>query len=261
LRFRAALSTWVAAAMVAAPPALAWGPEGHEVVALIAMRHLTPAASDEARRLLAVEGAPDIAAGASWADEHRHSHRGTGSWHYVDIPLDAAGYDAARDCPACACVITKIVEFAAELADRSVSDAKREVALKWIVHLVGDVHQPLHDEDHRDRGGNDVRVTWAGRTTNLHHVWDSDLVRVAGRNPEELTEQLDSNAPAIATDGAPADWANEAHALAPGAYSLPYSHRLGRRSRYVRRKVPVVELQLERAGLRLAALLNGTLGD
>jgi hypothetical protein len=95
-------------------------------------------------------------------------------------------------------VITKISEFAAELADRSVSDAKREVALKWIVHLVGDVHQPLHDEDHRDRGGNDVRVTWAGRTTNLHHVRDSDLVRVAGRNPGELTEQLDSNAPAIA---------------------------------------------------------------
>lgn len=107
-----------------------WGPEGHEVVALIAMRHLTPAASAEARRLLTVEGTPDIAAVASWADEYRHVHPETGSWHYVDIPLDASGYDAARDCPASACVVAKLSEFAGELAGRSLPDAEREVALR-----------------------------------------------------------------------------------------------------------------------------------
>jgi hypothetical protein len=126
---------------------------------------------------------------------------------------------------------------------------------------VGDVHQPLHDEDDHDRGGNEVAVTWAGWHTNLHHVWDSGLVRVAGRDPEALAEQLDSDPPAIATSGTPADWANEAHALAPGAYRLPHSHRLERSSRYIRRKVPVVDLQIERAGLRLATLLNEVLGD
>lgn len=126
---------------------------------------------------------------------------------------------------------------------------------------MGDIHQPLHDEDDHDRGGNSVRVTWSGWHTNLHHVWDSSLVHVAGRDPEELAGQLDADPPAITTGGTPTDWANEAHALAPAAYRLPQSHRLERRSRYTRREVPVVQLQIERAGLRLAALLSGALGN
>jgi hypothetical protein len=179
----------LAGSIALGPPAFAWGPEGHEVVALIAMRHLTPAASAEARPLLAIEGAPDIAAVASWADEYRHSHPETGAWHYVDIPLDAAGYDPARDCPEGACVVARLADFVADLANRSLPTAEREIALKWVVHLVGDIHQPLHEEDNHDRGGNDVRVTWSGWHTNLHHAWDSDLVRMAGRDPEVLAEQ------------------------------------------------------------------------
>ena len=139
------------ATLAIATPALAWRPEGHKVVALIAMRHTTPEASAEARRLLAIDGAPDIAAIASWADDYRRSHLRTGPWHFVDIPLDAPGYDAARDCPRGACVVARITMFAAALADRSRPDVEREVALKFVVHLVGDVHQPLHDEDHADR--------------------------------------------------------------------------------------------------------------
>src|SRR5689334_14950394 len=137
--------------------ALAWGQEGHRVVALIAERHLTPAARAEAAQLLAIEGASGMAAVASWADDFRSTHRQTAPWHFVNIPLAAAGYDHARDCPDEQSVVAKPNEFAAVLADRSARDRKRALALKFLIHLVADLHQPLHASDRHDRGGNEVQ--------------------------------------------------------------------------------------------------------
>ena len=246
--------------------ARAWSAEGHRVIALIAQSHLTPAAQASVARLLAIEGFSDMAAIASWADEFRGRHRETAPWHFVNIPLEAAAYDAARDCPALNCVVTKIDQFAAVLADRTASDRKREIALKFLVHLVGDLHQPLHSTDHGDRGGNEIVVLYRGDRSNLHHVWDSELVRnVAGPDEAAFARRLDpavgSAAIARLSAGTPVDWVNESHRQAVSfAYGgLPESPDEDLAGEYARSARPVVASQLLKAGLRLAALLNAAL--
>src|SRR4051794_33270928 len=157
----------------------AWGPEGHAIVADIAEAHLTPAAAAQVTRLLALEDRQHLDHVASWADGIRASHRETAPWHFVDIPLDAVNYDPARDCAGGNCVVSKISQFTAVLANGSAVDADRLNALKWVVHFVGDIHQPLHAEDHDDRGGNDVRLTYFSKSTNLHSIWDGGIIEQA----------------------------------------------------------------------------------
>ncbi len=253
-------------ALGTAPPARAWGVEGHRIVALIAERHLTAAAAAAVNRLLATDGATSMADVTSWADEWRETHRETGPWHFVDIPLEATEYDPARDCPHNACVVAQIRRFARDLADTSRPDAEREQALKFLIHFVGDVHQPLHSADHHDRGGNDVRVIHEGRPTNLHHVWDVELVRAAAGvagGEAAMVDQLDA-APAEDPSAAdPVAWANEAHVLAANVVypNLPDDRGEDLSGDYTVAVTPVVNEQLRRAGLRLAATLNAALGD
>jgi hypothetical protein len=246
--------------------ALAWGQEGHRVVALIAERHLTPVAQAEVTRLLAIEGASGMAAVASWADDFRSTHRETAPWHFVDIPLAAAGYDRARDCPDNQCVVAKTNEFAAVLADRSARDRKRALALKFLIHLVADLHQPLHAADRHDRGGNEVQVLYRGYWTNLHHLWDVELVlAVGGANATALAAQLDRGVSpadmARLSVGTPIAWANDTHAQAVSiAYgALPENPEEDLGFAYTEAALPVVDAQLSKAGLRLAALLNAAL--
>lgn len=125
---------------------------------------------------------------ASWADELLATHRQTGAWHYVDIPTDAPGYDVERYCPRNQCVVAKIGRYFRIQRDGSRSDADREEALKFVIHFVGDVHQPLHAADRHDRGGNDVRVVYAVRDVNLHHVWDTELVEAEAGGQAALVE-------------------------------------------------------------------------
>ena len=253
---------WAASSQV---PALAWGAEGHRVIADIAAHHLTQAASAEVKRLLAIEGAPDLAAISTWADDIRSDQRATAPWHYVDIPVTASTYEAQRDCPRRACVVAKIGEYAAVLANRTASDAARLRALKFVVHFVGDVHQPLHAADNGDRGGNDVHLLWDGTMANLHHIWDTELVRAAGADETTLAEQLDHAVElqeiAAISGGTVTAWANEAHGLAvEHAYGgLPPSPALTADSPYAVEAIKVVRMQLQRAGFRLAAVLNAAL--
>jgi hypothetical protein len=255
----------VAATIAPLTGARAWGVEGHRIVALIAERHLTPAAAAAVKRLLAADGATRLADVASWADDWRETHRETGPWHHVDIPLEAAGYDPARDCPHDACVIAQIRRFARDLADTSRPNGEREQALKFLIHLVGDVHQPLHAADHHDNGGGDVRVIYDGRPSNLRRIWDVELVRAASGvagGEAVLVDQLDST-PADTPDIEPVAWANEAHGLAANvAYpNLPDDRGEDLSGDYTIAVTPVVNEQLRRAGLRLAATLNAALDD
>ncbi len=256
----------LAATVFSSGPARAWGAEGHRVIALIAERHLTPAAQAAVARLLALEDAAGLAAIANWADEIRGSHRETAPWHFVDIPLEAAGYDPARDCPGGSCVVAKLGQFAAVLGDASASDKKREIALKFVVHFVGDLHQPLHSADHHDRGGNEVPVVYRGHRSNLHHLWDTELVQQAGgTDAAAFAQRLDqavtpANIAALAA-GSPVDWANETHAAAVSvAYgALPENADADLAGAYADTARSVVDSQLLKAGLRLAALLNAAL--
>jgi hypothetical protein len=163
-----------------AVPALAWWDAGHQIVANIAERRLTPAAKRETNELLALEHQRHLSSIASWADDIRRDRHETASWHFVDIPLDASRYDPARDCKDGDCVVVQIVRFAHVLADPHAKPRARLEALKFVVHFVGDIHQPLHCENHGDHGGNDVHVGWFGKPTNLHAVWDGSIIEKMG---------------------------------------------------------------------------------
>jgi len=253
-----------ALALLCAPaPAFAWGAEGHEIVAAIALDGLTPGARAQVAQLL---GSPAMMIhDANWADEIRERRPETGSWHYVDIPLGAGGYDARRDCAYDNCAVAQIGNDRHFLADRRAPRAVRAEALRFLIHLAADIHQPLHAEDHDDKGGNAVRVVLNGDRTNLHHVWDVSVVEVFGFDAAAAARRIEAGIGpaqrAAWSGGTPAAWANEAHAIARDTiYPALEGRRALRLPRdYARRNRAVAQEQLAKAGVRLAWLLNTTL--
>jgi hypothetical protein len=177
--------------MLVVSNALGWGREGHQIAVVIAERHLTATARERVRQILGPD--TSLAAVSTWADEIRPSRPETAPWHYVDIPLNASAIDLARDCPNGDCVITAINNFEELLRDKtSMPEAKNE-ALKFIVHFIADLHQPLHCADDHDRGGNDLHVTFFGEKTNLHSVWDTLLIERIDPDSENYANRLDAD--------------------------------------------------------------------
>ncbi len=266
--------------------ALAWGPEGHAIVADIATLHLTPRTLAQVRKLLALEGHRSLDQVASWPDEIRRDQPETGPWHYVDIPLAATQYSPRRDCRHGDCVVSRIPHFAKILGNRAATPKQRLRALKFLVHFVGDIHQPLHTEDHHDKGGNEVPVIYFGHRTSLHAIWDSAILEQAlhlhtgpdysfdhalvWKSARRLNRQIGAAErarwapPMLARHllQSTVQWAEQSHALARQvAYpALPAHPVYGWSDTYQAKAWPVVERQLERAGIRLAAVLNGELG-
>jgi hypothetical protein len=241
--------------------AFAWGTEGHRIIAEIAELHLEPEAARQIRDLLAIENETALADVANWADQIRRQRPQTAPWHFVDIPITASGYDARRDCAAGNCVVAKIEEFTAELQNRSLPPRERLEALKFVVHFVGDLHQPLHASDNDDRGGNDVRVEFLGRRTNLHAVWDTAILAPAVNGDERsyalgLDRQITPGDTASWQSGTPEQWANESHAIAVTTIYRDLSYGGTLPERYEDEALPIVNLQLEKAGIRLAGILN-----
>lgn len=233
------------------------------MVAAIAERHLTAKARERVRQILGPGGS--LAAVSTWADEIRPSRSETAPWHYIDIPLDASAIDPARDCPDGDCVTGAITRFVAVLRDTtSTPDAKSE-ALKFVVHFVADLHQPLHCADNHDRGGNDVHVTFFGENANLHSVWDTLLIERIDPETDSYAKRLDT----ALTDsdiskfaqGTVKVWALEGHAMAQKvAYgALPRGENLDLGADYLQAAAPSVDLQLQKAGIRLASILNHAL--
>jgi len=282
-RFAAAICT--ALLGLAAPTVMAWGPEGHAIVADIAQAHLDTAASTEVASLLKLEGFDRLDQISSWADGNRKEFPGTGSWHYVDIPLKANGYVAARDCAQDNCAIARLDQYTHVLADKTATPQARLLALKWVVHLVGDIHQPLHAEDNDDKGGNTVQVQFFGKGSNLHSLWDGGVIRQAlslqpGPNytfdhavvqndamaldaaitPDQRTAWATKNLLPQIVD-ASIVWADESHLLAQQvAYSdidKPSGDAWSRR--YQQKAWPVIQKRLEQGGVRLAEVLNEAL--
>ena len=251
-----ALQFFVAAlfVLVAASSAVAWGTDGHQTVALLAEARLTPAARKEVVRLLALEPGATLASISTYADENRT--RGTAPWHYVNLPRESCTYQAERDCPNGQCVVAAI-ERQAQILTSKATDAERLSALKYVVHFVADIHQPLHAGFADDRGGNTYQLQAFGRGTNLHALWDSGLIEGTGRSATTLTSRLAATAPSSITGPVTtAQFAEESCKIvaAPGFYpdrKLP--------PEYVDRYLPVMERQLQRAGERLAQVLNEAL--
>jgi hypothetical protein len=240
-----------AAVLLAAPlRALAWGAEGHQVVALIAESELTPAAKARVNALLALEPGATLESISTWPDEHRSPE--TSAWHYVNFPRGDCHYVPDRDCPDGQCVVAALDRERAKLSQGSPED--RLKALKYVVHLVGDSHQPLHAGYADDRGGNQYQIQGFGRGTNLHALWDSGLPKQIDPDPESLARSLESVPVTASTDFDPARWAEESCRIV-GEDGFYPPHRLP--YRYADQWTPVLEERLEVAAKRLAALLNG----
>src|SRR5664279_2381701 len=158
---------------VPASDAAPWGAAGHRIIARVAESRLSKPALAEISRLLHGQTIVDV---ATWADQIKGERSATGPWHYVDIPITDTTYDSLRWCPAGNCVVGALERQIAILGDKSRPDSVRSEALKWVVHLTEDIHQPLHAGDRGDRGGNDVKLTFLGQQSNLHSVWDSGLL-------------------------------------------------------------------------------------
>jgi hypothetical protein len=243
--------------------AWAWGAQGHEIVALIALQELTPQARQQVAQLLGSTAM--MVHDANWADEIRSQRPETGEWHYVDIPLDAAGYDPARDCRDNDCVVAQIDRDMKILGNRALSFGQRAEALRFLIHFVGDIHQPLHAADNDDKGGNAVRVRIGSDRTKLHHVWDVQTVETLGPDANAVADSILSGLTptqkAAWRGGAPWQWAEESLAV---ARQVIYPPLQGRRYvwlpvSYPRAQAQVTRTQLAKAGLRLARLLNETL--
>jgi len=244
-------------------PAFAWGAQGHEIIAAIALRELSPMARLQTASLLG--GDAMLVHDSNWADEIREQRPQTGRWHYVDIPLDASGYDPRRDCRASACVVAQIENDRRVLGDARAPRQARIEALRFLIHFVGDIHQPLHAVDNNDKGGNAVRVYLPGMRTNLHRVWDAEVVAALGPNADAIAGSIDhAVTPAQRKSwqaGTPADWAAESHRIArdeiyPAARGR---HTMRLPTGYPRAESAVTRQQLARAGVRLAWILNTTL--
>jgi hypothetical protein len=146
------------AASVVPARAFAWGGEGHRIVAEIAEQYLEPGAARQIRELLAIDNETTLSDVASWADQIRPQRRETAPWHFVDIPVSAQRYDAPRDCRSDDCIVARLEQFIAALRQDSSKPPSRErlEGLKFVVHFMGDLHQPLHVSDNGDRGGGDL---------------------------------------------------------------------------------------------------------
>lgn len=254
--------------LLAPVTAFAWGHEGHEIVARIAAKELTPKARAGVLALLGGSDAESAMADvASWADAVRRDRPETGPWHYVDIEIGSTGYDAARDCPNDNCVVAQIVKDEALIADKTQPQEARAEALRFLIHFVGDIHQPLHDADDHDKGGNRLLIYYNGKRFGMHSLWDEEMAEQFGSDASTVAGALDGAVtPAMRTaamSGTPADWANEGFLIAKRDV---YAHWTGQPQplqvpeSYVRDEGLVIKTQLVRAGLRLAWYLNKVFG-
>ena len=199
----------------------AWGCEGHQVVALIAKRHLTPHALAMVKQILrdapidpslcryCKEGPADSIADAStWADDIRALRSETAPWHYIDMPMGAPSRDIAQFCPLPeSCVTRAITDQLTVLRSPGIDPGKKAEALRFLIHFVGDVHQPLHATTNNDQGGNCVPVAFfdtlpqlrnpatESYAPNLHGVWDVNILErmTTGKTPEQVASDLDQS--------------------------------------------------------------------
>lgn len=270
-------------------PALAWGEEGHHIVAMIAEKHLSDAARQEIDTILKGQPVCGLGVGvpvadrmvcvSKWADTSRNStHKHTYNWHFVDITLKRETYDEAKDCePHDQATKGKCglygLRHARQILRGEITDPKisRAQALMFVIHIVGDLHQPLHTVKEQV-GGNLFFVTYFDIPSQLHKVWDEKILQSRmmnlGKTESEYASLLDGQISeadeASFSQGDPVSWLNECHALAitkayaPLKGTGPGKPALG--ETYYKANWPVINEQLKRGGVRLAKILKDDLG-
>lgn len=293
-------------------PAAAFGDAGHQAIALVAQAHLDPRAAREIERLLALDRngytmrdgrstSDSFARQSTWADYDRDAQRALGrspqqthgyTWHFANIALRDGSLEAAcfgfraldaavraSDGPDPDCIVNKVEQFAAELASPTVPDDEKLIALKYLLHLVGDMHQPLHVSDDFDRGGNaKLAAVEGGLPAPLHLHWDTTFVEAIGATSGARRTNPRTIVAALREPGAvdQARWLGkpQVRAWAIESFQVAKDHVYGRLplpeatgdaivyrldARYAANAASVVAEQISKAGYRLAAILNDAL--
>lgn len=234
-----------------------WGATGHRATGLIAERYLSKKAKKKINTIL---GGESLAMVSNWMDEIRSdsTYNYTADWHWTTIP-DGGRYEDVESNPD-GKVIMMIEKIMGELKRGGLSAKQEQEYLKMLIHMIGDMHQPLHVGKPGDRGGNDVKVKWFRNDSNLHRVWDSEMIDDTKLSYTELADALGKPGKdklAKWQQGTVRDWALESVSYRPQVYdigngSLSYS--------YSYKYLPIAKERLLQAGIRLAALLNTIYG-
>jgi hypothetical protein len=250
-------------------PALAfgWGGEGHRTVCGVAWQRLSPDGRTFADRLLGTRDMKSFVDACVWADSVRSDRPATYNYHFINIPAGSKGMNMGRDCAAPKrCAPWAIVHYARIMADANAAAIDRREALMFVLHFVGDLHQPLHAGRPGDRGGNDVAVDFFGdagdaqRRNNLHSVWDSQMLRRAGVEWGATSHRLNNE---VSRDEARewetldiADWSNESYRVCEEFVygKLRADGRI--RNTYFKPALGIAEVQMQKGGVRLAHLIN-----
>lgn len=238
--------------------AFAWGPNGHRVVGHIAQEHLSKKAKKKLMNLLHHNSLAEVSV---WMDDIRSddAYDHTHDWHWVTIP-DSLKYDETEKNPK-GDLIMKIEELVALLKNGNLNPEQEAEFVKYLVHMVGDLHQPLHVGTGEDMGGNAVKVEWFGKPSNLHHVWDTDMIEGKNLSYTELADFLGEPKRRKIKEWQSSsirDWAYENKSLRPQVYDIPESGKLGYEYSY--QHFDLVQKRLLQAGIRLASLLNDIYG-
>lgn len=269
--------------LLASSQTWAWGKVGHEIVADLAQRQLNAKAQAEVTRLLAAESDPTLPGVAMWADNLRSSDadlfKKTSRWHYINFPREAVcEFVPVRDCPDGNCVVAAINRNFTILSDKNRSDKERTEALKFLVHFIGDVHQPFHAGYGDDRGGNSFQISYQGKAWkplanpkptdyvpagwNIHSVWDSMILESKTRDSKKYAGILWKQLPLAydetkRSDRPAVEWAMQSCRI---LRDNPYPPTNIIKDDYLDKYRPLQERRLREAGARLAAMINYALG-
>ncbi len=238
---------------------LAWGQTGHRVVGEVAQHHLNEKALKKVENIL---GKESLAIASTWMDEIRSDseYNYTHDWHWVTIPDSTTYSNTIKNKKGD--VIVEINHIIKELKKHQLSAEKEQTDLKFLIHLVGDVHQPLHVGNGKDKGGNEVKVKWFWKNTNLHRIWDSGMIDGKKLSYTELAKAIDhydDKQIQLWQNSKTIDWANESVNLRKKVYDFGSNKNLN--YKYLYRHWNLVCLRLEQAGIRLAGILNDIYGN
>lgn len=232
-----------------------WGKTGHRTVGEVAQKELSRKANKAIKKIL--EG-QDLAFVSNYADEIKSDRefRAYFPWHYVNFPADKKYSDITP--PEEGDLMVGIEKCVSVLKDENSSKKDKSFHLRMLVHLIGDMHQPLHAGHAEDKGGNDIQLRWFNEGSNLHRVWDSDMIDSYGMSYTELANalpKLDKKQKAKVQEGTIYDWIEETQDLAEEVYkTAEVGEKLGYRYSYLH--MATLRSQLNKGGLRLAKVLN-----
>jgi len=252
------IGLFVILCFVFCPSKAYWGKTGHRVVGEIATLHLTKKANKNIKKVL---GNESLAMASTFMDfiKADSQYRHLNPWHYATIP-DSLTYEAAGT-PSEGDIIFALRKLKQELISKEFSQGDEAFTLKLLIHLVGDIHQPLHVGNGHDRGGNDLKVIYFKESSNLHRVWDSGIINDQQLSYTEYAESLnfvDEKVVGRWQDDSIITWARESKDLRAKAYIIPNDKKLS--YHYIYENIEIVNLRLLQAGVRLAGILNEIYG-